>query len=80
MNTQDIVETWRREAIQEGIERGIAGSLIDVYEARFGAMPEDLRTVIEATHDEATLRVWVKLAGTHSANEIAAAILAFRAS
>jgi hypothetical protein len=80
MNTQDIVETWRREAIQEGIERGIAGSLIDVYEARFGAMPEDLRTVIEATHDEAALRVWVKLAGTHSANEIAAAIHAFRAS
>lgn len=76
MQTQDIVETWRREAVREGIAR----SLIDVYEARFGAMPEELRAVIEATHDEATLRTWLKLAGTRGADEIAAAIRAFRVS
>jgi hypothetical protein len=23
MNTQDIVETWRREAIQEGLQQGL---------------------------------------------------------
>jgi len=84
MNTQDIVETWRREAIQEGvkqgIERGIARSLVDIYEVRFGAMPEELRVVIEDTHDEPTLRAWLKLAGTRGADEIAAAIRAFRAS
>jgi hypothetical protein len=84
MNTQDIVETWRREAVQEGIEqdieRGIARSLIDVYEARFGAMPEEIRAVIEDTHDEPTLRAWLKLAGTRGADELAAAIHAFRAS
>jgi flagellar biosynthesis/type III secretory pathway protein FliH len=92
MNTQDIVETWRREAIQEGvkqgieegvkqgIERGVACSLIDIYEARFGAMPGDLRALVEASHDEATLRAWVKLASTSGANEIAAAIRAARAS
>jgi hypothetical protein len=108
MNTQDIVETWRREAIQEGvkqgieegvkqgieegvkqgieegvkqgIERGIARSLIDIYEARFGAMPEEIRAVIEDTHDEPTLRAWLKLAGTCGTDEIAAAIHAFRAS
>ena len=84
MHTQDIVETWRQEAVREGIEQGIeqgiARSLIDVYEARFGAMPEELRAVIENTHDEPTLRAWLKLAGTRGADEIAAAIRAFRAS
>jgi len=87
MNTQDIVETWRQEAIQEGvkqgieqgIERGITRSLIDIYEVRFGPMPEGLRAVIEDTHDEPTLRAWLKLAGTRSADEIAVAIHAVRA-
>lgn len=27
MNTQDIVETWRREAIQEGIQQGVKQGL-----------------------------------------------------
>jgi flagellar biosynthesis/type III secretory pathway protein FliH len=84
MDTQDIVEHWRREAIQEGVqqgveqgrERGVACSLIDIYEARFGAMPDDLRAVVEDTHDEPMLRAWVRLASTRGANEIAAAIRA----
>jgi hypothetical protein len=84
MDTQDIVETWRREAIQEGvkqgIERGIARSLIHIYEARFGAMPAAIRAVIEATHDEPTLYAWLELAGTRGADEIAAAVHAVRAS
>jgi hypothetical protein len=84
MNTQDIVETWRREAIQEGVkqglERGIARSLVHIYEARFGAMPEELRAVIEDTHDEPTLYAWLELAGTRGADEITAAIHAYRAS
>jgi flagellar biosynthesis/type III secretory pathway protein FliH len=88
MDTQDIVETWRREAIQEGVQegvkqgikQGVAHSLVEVYEARFGAMPEDLRTVVEDTDDEATLVAWLRLAGTRSADEIAAAIRVFRAS
>ena len=80
MNTQDIVETWRREAIQEGVEQGIARSLIDIYEARFGSMPGEIRAVIDDTHDELTLRAWLKLAGTRGVDEIASAIHAFRAS
>jgi hypothetical protein len=44
-------------------------------------MPEDLRTVIEDTHDEpTTLHAWLKLAGTRGADEIAAAVRAPRAS
>jgi hypothetical protein len=76
MNTQDIVETWRREAVQEGFQQ----SLIEIYEARFGTMPEEIRAVIDDTHDEPTLRAWLKLTGTRGADEIAAAIHAFRAS
>ena len=80
MNTQDIVETWRKEAIQEGVQEGVQQSLIDIYEARFGAVPEEIRAVIEDTHDEPTLRAWLKLAGTRGADEIAAAIRGSRAS
>ena len=86
MDTQDIVETWRREAIQEGVKQGlqqgvkqgVAHSLVEVYEARFGAMPEDLRAVVEDVDDEPTLVGWLRLAGTRSADEIAAAIRSFR--
>ncbi|HEY0992216.1 MAG TPA: hypothetical protein VGD80_34430 [Kofleriaceae bacterium] len=84
MDTQDIVETWRREAIQEGVKegvkQGVAHSLVEVYEARFGAMPEDLRAVVEDIDDEPTLVGWLRLVGTRSADEIAAAIRSFNAS
>ena len=88
MDTQDIVETWRREAVQEGLKQGreqglkqgVAHSLVEVYEARFGAMPEDLRAVVEDTDHEPTLITWLRLAGTRSVDEIAAAIRSFRAS
>jgi flagellar biosynthesis/type III secretory pathway protein FliH len=88
MNTQDIVEAWRQEAIQEGIEQGIEQgiehgiirSVIDVYEARFGAIPEEVRAVVEDTHDEPTLRAWLKLAGTRAADDVIEAIRAYRAS
>ena len=43
-------------------------------------MPDELHQVIEDTHDEATLYAWLQLAGTHGADEIAAAIHAARAS
>src|SRR4029078_10683635 len=55
MDTQDIVDTWRREAIQEGVREGVAHALVEVYEARFGAMPDDPRAVVEDTDDEPTL-------------------------
>jgi hypothetical protein len=80
MDTQDIVETWRREAIQEGVKQGVAHSLVEVYEARFGPMPEDLRAVVEDIDDEPTLVGWLRLVGTRSADEIAAAIRSFNAS
>jgi hypothetical protein len=82
--TKDTIVTAGQQLFEQGrkqgIEQGIARSLVDVYEARFGAMPEAIRVVIEATHDEPTLRAWLKLAGTRGADEIAAAIHAVRAS
>src|SRR5512140_783870 len=79
-STQDIVETWRREAIEEGVQQGIARSLVRIYEARFGAMPEEIRTVIEDNHDEATLYAWLEIAGPRGADDVAAAIHAVRSS
>jgi hypothetical protein len=63
-----------------GCQAGVAHSLLEVYEARFGAMPEDLRAVVEGIDDEPTLVRWLRLVGTRSADEIAAAIRSFRAS
>lgn len=84
MDTQDIVETWRREAreegVKEGVKEGVARSLIAVYKARFGAMPEDLRAVVEDTDDEPTLFTWLLLTGTGNTEEIAAAIRSSRPS
>jgi hypothetical protein len=41
MNTQDIVETWRREAIQEGVKQGMEQGerkvLLRLLRRRFGA-------------------------------------------
>jgi len=37
MNTQDIVETWRREAIQEGVKQGERKLLLRQLRRRFGA-------------------------------------------
>jgi hypothetical protein len=92
MQTQDIVEIWRQEAVQEGEakgkqegeakgkQEGKKEALTSFLEARFGALPEDVRAVIEATQDESTLATWIVLAGTRGANEIIAAIRAARKS
>jgi hypothetical protein len=76
VDTEDIVENWRREAVREGI----AGSVIKVYEARFGAIPLELRAMIEETRDEATLDAWLGVVSTRSADEITAALRGSRVS
>jgi hypothetical protein len=80
MTTQDIVDNWRQEAVQEGVEQGVATSLIDIYEARFGAIPADLRAVVDGTHDETALRGWLRLAVSAGADDVAATLRALRAS
>ncbi len=73
---QQLIEQGRKQ----GIEQGIVRSLSNVYEARFGAMPGEIRAVIEATHDEPTLLRWLTLAGTRGVDEVTAAIRASRVS
>ena len=75
---KDTIMTAGQKLIEQGIERGIVRSLINIYEARFGTMPEEIRAVIEATHDEPTLITWLTLAGTRGVDELTAAIRASR--
>jgi flagellar biosynthesis/type III secretory pathway protein FliH len=70
------LQKGREEGLQKGREEGLARSVIDIYEARFDVMPADLRAIVESTHDEETLRGWLRLAGTCDANEVAATIRA----
>jgi hypothetical protein len=91
MSTQDAVEAWKQQLLEEGmrrgvergvaqgvaqgVERGIVRTLVDVYEARFGAMPAELHAALERTHDEATLRRYSKLFAVGTVWEIAEALL-----
>ena len=94
MATENIVETWRQQLIEEGLKRvfeekmkwvlekdqkGAADSLLVLYEARFGAVPDDVRGVIEDSHHLATLHGWIQLIGIRSADEIIAELRAYRA-
>jgi hypothetical protein len=62
---------------EEGLKEGYCLAFVGVYQARFGDVPDTLRAAIDAidARDEDTLRRWVVLAGTGSAEDVAAAIL-----
>jgi hypothetical protein len=87
MNTEDAYETWMRETREEGLKQGlergaaeaIAATLVMIYEIHFGSMPAEVRAVVEATGDRATLLSWVRLVETGTAEAFAAAVLAARA-
>jgi hypothetical protein len=82
-NIEAIYAKWERrieergieEGMKKGKEEGLRTALVNVYQARFGALPAALRTVIEATEDEPLLQHWTTLFGTATADEIAAALL-----
>jgi hypothetical protein len=82
-STQDIFDEWKRETAAvgraEGRAEGFAKSLVVVYEIHFGTMPPELKTVVEATKEEATLLAWLRLVETSSAEAFAATVLASRA-
>jgi hypothetical protein len=84
MSTYEIVEAWKREqrqaGIQEGLQEGwqegrreaLQQAILVLHEARFGALPEDLAALVRAEHDDATLYDWLMLTGTGTADEVAA--------
>ena len=48
-------QAGHQEGHQEGLENGLKKAIIEVLEIRFQTVPEGLREVIEAIHDEAQL-------------------------
>lgn len=82
MTTYEIVEAWKREQQQAGIQEGrLEGwqlAVLYVYEARFGVLQEDLAAIVRAERDDATLRDWLILTGTRTADEVAARLRASR--
>jgi hypothetical protein len=83
MDTREIVEAWEREkeavGRAQGRAQGLAQGLVVIYEIHSGTMPPELKAVIEATEDEATLLAWLRLVETSSAEVFAATVLASRA-
>ncbi|MEP7123608.1 MAG: hypothetical protein ABJE95_21950 [Byssovorax sp.] len=84
MSTHEIVEAWKREqrqaGITEGRQEGRQEALLDLCEARFGGLTEDLAAVVRATHDDATLREWLRLAGTGTVDDLTVRLRSHRAS
>ena len=74
MSTQDIVAEWEREKEANGFRKGLVEGLVEGYRARFGAMSEDLRRLVEATHDPETLRGWYALLSTATPESFAQAV------
>jgi hypothetical protein len=64
-----------KKGMEKGKEEGLRTALVNVYQARFGALPAALQTVIEATEDAPTLQGWTTLFSTATADEIVAALL-----
>lgn len=63
----------------EGLAEGLSGSLLDVYEARFGAVPEPIAAAVAKTKAPTTLRQWLRVFATASVEEIAAAVVPAKA-
>ena len=72
---QSIYDDWARRMRQQGEEQGMRELLASTYEARFGAMPAELRAALDAAADVTTLPRWGALFATASDSEIAAAVL-----
>jgi hypothetical protein len=62
MNTQDIVEIWRQEAIDEGRAKARADDVLTALRVRGIAVPEAARKRILAQHDLQRLERWLEKA------------------
>jgi hypothetical protein len=76
-----LYNDWEREVKERATEETLRKGLVKLYEARFrSGVPAALQAAIEATEDGPTLSDWLVLFGTGTADEIAAAVLAGKAS
>jgi len=64
MNTQDIVETWRREAIQEGVKQGLEQGerklLLRLLRRRFGTQVDAEAELRVAAAPAEQIEVWAE--------------------
>jgi hypothetical protein len=60
MNTQDVVETWRQEAIQEGLERGERKLLLRQLRRRFGNQVDNEIEQRLATASAEQIEIWAE--------------------
>jgi len=60
MNTQDIVENWRREAIQQGLEQGERKLLLRLLRRRFGAAVDGEAERRVATAPAEQIEIWAE--------------------
>jgi hypothetical protein len=58
MDTQDIVETWRREAVQEGLELGERKLLLRLLRRRFGTEVDSETERLVATAPTEQIEAW----------------------
>jgi hypothetical protein len=54
---REVIVTWIDEAVQEGRNEGRVAILLEQLQARFGAVPAEVRARVRAA-DEATLSRW----------------------
>jgi hypothetical protein len=66
MSTRDIVQ----ELIDQGITQGIARSVLDLYEMRFGPPSAAVRASLELTSDESVLRQWLRVVATEPRDDV----------
>jgi hypothetical protein len=90
-STQEIFEAWEREKEAAGLERGLeqgraegrteglAEAVVMIYETHFGAMPAELKTIVETTEKAETLQSWLRLVESSSVETFATTVLASRA-
>jgi hypothetical protein len=62
VQSQQVLE-WMAEGETRGEIKGKVGILLRVLRARFGALPADLETAIQAQNDLTRLDTWADAAG-----------------
>jgi predicted transposase YdaD len=79
---RELVDIGRRRGLEEGRKEGLElgaralrEAVLSLYEARFGTVPEAVRSQIEGTQDLDVLRGWVPLVAAASAEQIHGQIL-----
>lgn len=86
---QPMVDEWEEELNRrhedglakgraKGLRQGAAESLLSVYEARFGAVPQAISKAVRAARSPDVLQGWVRLVATGAEEAIAAAIVPAR--